>query len=101
MEYIKKNISSEAMDTLGLSKSNIIKGFLVLVGILLLLFVFIFLGIMGFTTNTTLGSIVNSIMPISAGGVLGGASATDITAKIKRIVPSIERVLSVLTITDV
>lgn len=101
MEHIKKTISSEAMNSLGLSKGNIIKGLLGLIAILLLLFVFIFLGIMGFTTGTTLGSVVNSLMPISAGGVLGGASVTDVTQKVKRIIPAIEKVFSVLTISDV
>jgi hypothetical protein len=78
MHYIKKNISQGAMDQLGLSKANLIKIFIVLVFILLLLFAFIFLGIAGFTTGTTLGSVVNSIMPVSAGGVLGNQTKDNI-----------------------
>ena len=101
MQYIKKTISKGAMDQLGLSKANLIKIFLALVFVLLLLFVFIFLGIMGFTTGSTLGSVVNSIMPISAGGVLGGGTQTKIQDKIKRIKPSIQRIIQVFTLSDI
>jgi len=101
MAYIKKTISTETMTTLGLSKAKIIKGLILLVCILLVLFVFIFLGIMGFTTNSTLGSVVNSLLPISAGGILSKASSGDVQQKIKRITSSVKQVLTVLTITDV
>ena len=101
MTYIKKTISRGAMDQLGLSKSNLVQVFLALVIILLLLFAFIFLGIMGFTTGSTLGSVVNSIMPISAGGVLGGGTQTKVSDKIKKIKPSIQRIIQVFTLSDI
>ncbi len=101
MVYIKKSISTGAMDQLGLSKKNLIKIFLVLVAILLLLFVFIFLGIMGFTTGSKLGSVVNSAMPISAGGILGGGTGDKLKEKIKRIQPAIQKIIQIFTLSDI
>jgi len=69
--------------------------------ILLLLFAFIFLGISGFTTNTTLGTVVNSILPVFAGGIVLKFNTVDVKSRIKRIEPIIEDALSALTSGDV
>ena len=45
--------------------------------ILLLLFVFIFLGITAFSTGGTFGSIINSILPVGAGFAVGQKSPID------------------------
>ena len=89
------------MANLGLSKANILKGIFVAIILLLIAFVFILCGISGFTTGSTLGSVVNSLMPIGAGGLLGRAGQLDVTEKIKQIANKIKEVLLVLTITDV
>ena len=98
--FLKNDMSTHAMAALGMSKPVIIKGLLGLIFILLLIFAFIFFGIAGFTTGSTLGAVTNTMMPMAGGGVLGGASGSDVEGKIKRIKPAIEEVFSVLTISD-
>ena len=100
-DYIKKKISIESIDDLGLSSTRIFLMSLFSIVILTFFFVFIIFGIMGFTTNTTLGAVVNSIMPIFAGALISRAGKTNINEKIARIGQSIDARLSVLTISDV
>jgi hypothetical protein len=101
MDYIRNHITKNTMSRLGFTRENIIRTLLVLIIILLLMFVFIFFGIMGFTTNSTMGSVVNALMPIIAGGILGKSSQETTKEKIKQIQPEIERVLRILTIENI
>ena len=94
-------VSNNTMAALGLSRSTIFRGILLLIFILLLMFIFIFLGIMAFTTHTTLGSVVNAMMPATAGGLLGAGSGEKTESKVKQIKPSIEKVFSVLTVGNI
>ena len=100
IEYIKDTISADAIESIGLSVSNITKTVLIALFILLLLFMFIFLGISGFTTNTTLGTVVNSFLPIIAGAIVFNASSLEVADNFRRIAPSIERAITVLTVSD-
>jgi len=68
--------------------------------ILLILFAFIFVGIAGFTTNSTLGSVVNSIMPISAGALVSRASSTDMASLIRGIKDKVLDRIRVFTTTN-
>jgi hypothetical protein len=88
------------MEELGLSKVTIIRLVILSVWILMLMFLFIFFGIMGFTTTSSLGSVVNALFPLIGGSLLGFGTAIKAKDKIKRILPTIFRVLRVLTISD-
>ena len=101
IRHIRRTISTEAIGTLSLSWKTMARTIVVGVFILLLLFAFIFLGISGFTTNTTLGTVVNSILPIFAGGIVLKFNTVDVKSRIKRIEPIIEDALSALTSGDV
>jgi hypothetical protein len=101
IDKMKEEIGGTAMVEMGLSRGTIIKTILFLVFILLLLFTFIFLGIMGFTTGSTLGSVVNSLMPIGAGGSLAGGTGASSEDKVKTIGPSVNKAMNVLTVKNV
>ena len=68
---MKQLIVEQGLDFLGFSKSQIFKILFVAIVFLLLFFAFIFMGIAAFTTGSTFGSVVNSILPISGGAVMG------------------------------
>jgi len=89
------------MDELGLSRRTSIAWILIAIIILGILFVFIYLGISSFTNNSTLGSVVNSLLPMMSGLLLNRGLYTDITEVTKRIKDSVEQRLSVLTMSDV
>jgi len=74
MDYIKTQISSGAMRQLGLSKKQLMAGFFATLLVLLFLFAFIFLGIIGFIGVSRFGTAVNSLLPVSAGGILSKVS---------------------------
>ena len=89
------------MDSLGFRLGEQIHKILIAILILLLVFAFIFVGIAGFTTSSTLGSVVNSIMPISAGGLIGKASEVDIGQMIRGIKSKVIDKIRTVTTTDV
>ena len=51
--------------------------FFLLLTVLLLLFMFIFLGIKAFSIGGTFGSIINSLLPIMAGLIVGKKKRVD------------------------
>lgn len=63
-----------ALDFLGLSSELLTLSLIILGIVLLLLLVFIFLGIQAFALGGTFGSVINSLMPMAAGGGAGGSS---------------------------
>lgn len=85
---------------MGFSNGNIAKVLLVAVTLLLLLFAFIFLGIAAFSTGSTFGSVINSIMPISGGAIMGKAKEINLDKLLDSIKDMILKVLSVLTTDD-
>ena len=101
VNFIKSQISDGAMDYLGLSKNKLLAVFAVSVSLLLFLFAFIFLGIIGFISASQFGTVVNSMLPLSSGGVLSKLrSPGNIDSKFGEIKEKILKVLSVLTIND-
>lgn len=71
MVMLTKTIATRALDKIGLSKEDIIWAFIFSILLLLLMFAFIFLGIFAFSTANGFNSVVNSIMPLSSGALLG------------------------------
>lgn len=67
MRYVYSKTEDAALEQMGLSTENLVIIFSTLLVILLLVFVFIFLGIAAFSVGGTFGSIINSIFPILAG----------------------------------
>ena len=101
VNFIKSQISDGAMDYLGLSKNKLLAVFAVSVSLLLFLFAFIFLGIIGFISASQFGTVVNSMLPLSSGGVLSKLrSPGNIDSKFGEIKEKILKVLNVLTIND-
>ena len=70
---------------MGYSKANVFKILASALIFLLLLFAFIFLGITAFTTGSTFGSIINSLLPISGGSILGKNKKIDLSKMIETI----------------
>lgn len=101
IEYIRLEISNRAVEQMGLSKKTLIKIFVISLSILLLLFAFIFLGIIGFITLSKFGTSINSLLPLSSGGILAKVrSVGDLGSKLQEIGPRIGNSLSVLTVND-
>lgn len=71
VELLEEELSDSAVARLGFSRAAIAKLLLVLCSILAGVFAFLFLGIASFTTGTTFGAVVNSILPLCAGGGMG------------------------------
>ena len=67
IEYVQSKRIGQALTLLGLSPNQLIFTFAMLTAILLLLFVFIFMGISVFSLGGSFGSIINSLLPITAG----------------------------------
>jgi hypothetical protein len=55
---------------------------------------------MGFTTGSTLGSVVNSLMPIGAGGALAGGTGSKVQDKAKTVGPAVNKSMNVLTVNN-
>ena len=68
------------------------KNLLLAVFTLVLLFVFIFMGVKGFATTGSFGAVINSVLPISAGGVTelstGEALPEELKEKIQALLKS-------------
>lgn len=101
MNYIRQEISEGAMNQLGLSRRNLARMFLVSLSILLCLFAFIFLGIIGFVGVSRFGTGVNSMLPVTAGGVVSKLRMTNNLEYImEEISRKIQKVLAIITINE-
>lgn len=67
IEYIKQQITQQAIDDLEVDMSQLINALIISIIILLLFFAFIFAGIIGFTVGNQFGSVVTSSIPMSSG----------------------------------
>ena len=69
MEYVEYKQARSTLRILGISASQLVALFVILLSILLLLFLFIILGVHAFTANGAgvFGSLINSVFPIGAG----------------------------------
>jgi len=75
MRVLEELVTERVLSEYGYAAPALIKKFLVAFLILALLFIFIFLGINAFSTNSSFQSVVNSSFPaLAAGGVGGGAA---------------------------
>ena len=79
--YIQFKRVGEALNILGLSRGQLIFLFIMLTIILLLMFGFIFVGIAAFSIGGTFGSIINSILPVSAGVAVSKQAPIDLNGK--------------------
>lgn len=66
--------------------------------VLLLTFVFLFLGIQAFSIGGTFGSIINSILPITAGVIVGKKKDVNEKAEHKKADQAYEKVETILQI---
>lgn len=62
---------------MGISTEDLILFFVMLVGFILLLFAFIFVGIAAFSTATNFNSVINSMLPVGSGGGVSKGSSFD------------------------
>lgn len=72
-KYVNDKKTSMSLEKLGISPALLALALGTLIIILILLFVFIFLGISAFTVGGTFGSIINSLIPMSAAGGAAGS----------------------------
>eukprot|EP00753_Platysulcus_tardus_P013610 PLAT3808.1.p1 GENE.PLAT3808.1~~PLAT3808.1.p1 ORF type:complete len:2608 (+),score=704.23 PLAT3808.1:801-7826(+) len=77
MATLQDQLLESLLHDLGVSTSVLLAMLLLLLTWLLGLFVFIFLGVAGFTTGTSFGAVINSLLPASVGGVLGRETEMD------------------------
>ena len=75
LKILRHEITTKAIETMGLSTTALLQLVVLSSFVLLLLFIFIFLGIEAFTTGTEFSAVINAMLPITAGGALSGASA--------------------------
>ena len=84
--HIEDLIIELAMETLGLSKEVIYKKLMFGIAYLVAFSIFLFLGVSAFTTGTTFGSVINSIIPIIASSaVFQGDAPSKIIGKASEI----------------
>ncbi len=100
MKYIEEKSSLSALEILGLSTTQLIMIFVTLLVVLLLLFVFIFLGIQAFAIGGTFGSIINSLLPISAGFTVGKKKDVDEKEEEKKASKAYEEVDHILQVEE-
>jgi len=100
LKYIEDKTTGDALDEVGMSYGALLKGFLGVVFILLMIFAFIFLGIAGFSNGGSFGAVVNSLLPISSGGILG-SKKEDIEGKMKKVEEITDKVVDLLESKDV
>lgn len=72
-KYVNEKKTSMSLEKLGISPALLALALGTLIIILMLLFVFIFLGISSFSVGGTFGSIINSVIPMSAAGGASGS----------------------------
>lgn len=83
MKYLNDKNTFMALDFLGISKGMLIIALIGLMTILLMLFVFIFLGIKAFAVGGGFGAVINSLMPMAAGAGVGGQKDEEKGKKVK------------------
>lgn len=86
---LREEVSKGVLARMGLDTTTIIIALSSLAFVILLMFAFIFLGIMSMTTGSGFGAVVNSILPVLAGG--GAASGEDPMKKLKEAGEKIEK----------
>eukprot|EP00747_Dinoflagellata_sp_TGD_P128376 gnl/TRDRNA2_/TRDRNA2_174524_c1_seq1.p1 gnl/TRDRNA2_/TRDRNA2_174524_c1~~gnl/TRDRNA2_/TRDRNA2_174524_c1_seq1.p1 ORF type:complete len:603 (+),score=96.81 gnl/TRDRNA2_/TRDRNA2_174524_c1_seq1:43-1809(+) len=95
-QYLEQKIAENSMGLLGRSWGRLMQILCAMIFILILLFVFITLGISAFVTGGAFGSVINSIMTISAGLGLSGkkaggsSSASEDQSKISGMVEEVQ-----------
>jgi uncharacterized membrane protein (DUF485 family) len=101
LNFIRQEISEGAMNQLGLSRRKLARMFIVSLSILLFLFAFIFMGIIGFIGVSRFGTGVNSMLPVTAGGVVGKLRMThNLEYIMEEISRKIQKVLAIITINE-
>lgn len=99
--YIKSEISRGAMDQLGLAKKKLVMIFVGSVLILILVFAFLFLGIIGFISVSKFGTAVNSILPMSSGGIISKMrDPGNLDSKINEISSKINNSMGIITVEE-
>lgn len=63
-----------SLEFLGISPTMLTVTLFMIAFVLLILFIFIFLGINAFAVGTTFGAIINSLLPLAAGGTVSGTT---------------------------
>eukprot|EP01006_Ploeotia_vitrea_P023713 TRINITY_DN56295_c0_g2_i1.p1 TRINITY_DN56295_c0_g2~~TRINITY_DN56295_c0_g2_i1.p1 ORF type:complete len:290 (-),score=56.78 TRINITY_DN56295_c0_g2_i1:81-884(-) len=97
VEIVEDQISSGVLAMLGLSTATMIKVFVTSIVLLLLIFVFIFCGIIAFTTGTAFAAVINSLMPAGAGVSVATSAKDKIQERVEQIKDKLEDMLEMLT----
>lgn len=77
MKLLEQSVSEDALARSGLSQGKILAAFASVSATLLALFAFIFLGIQAFTTGSSFGAVINSMIPLASGAGLGSGGTDD------------------------
>jgi hypothetical protein len=76
LDQLKEELSKDALSKLGFSNSQLAATLSVAVSLLLMFFVFLYLGIEAFTAGTSFGAVINSSLA-TFGGVAGTGEAEE------------------------
>ncbi|KAL4503518.1 hypothetical protein ABPG73_017261, partial [Tetrahymena malaccensis] len=96
-KYVNDKKTSMSLEKLGISPALLALALGVLVVILIALFIFIFLGIKAFTVGGTFGSIINSLIPMTAAlGVTGTQENKKDKLKEEEISNAIDKTLTII-----
>mmetsp|Transcript_26505 Transcript_26505/g.77946 ORF Transcript_26505/g.77946 Transcript_26505/m.77946 type:complete len:199 (+) Transcript_26505:3-599(+) len=99
-EYLRAELTMQAMLELGLSTMAIVGALVGLMGFVGLIFVFIFFGISAFSGGSPFEGVVNSLMPLSSGAFAGNQSKVDPREKLEGAVKVVEDLLERLGESD-
>jgi hypothetical protein len=76
INQLHEDVTDDVMVALGLDESTLLLGFATMMSVILLLLVFIFCGIMAFTTGSSFESVINSLFVAGSGAGVSGADET-------------------------
>eukprot|EP00753_Platysulcus_tardus_P018858 PLAT7024.5.p1 GENE.PLAT7024.5~~PLAT7024.5.p1 ORF type:complete len:4159 (+),score=1526.28 PLAT7024.5:947-12478(+) len=98
MQLLRDEVSGSALRRLGLSTHTLILLFIQVVGVLLLFFAFIFVGIAAFTTGSTFGSVVNSALTVGSGLSLSGSDGDSEEGASAKVEKTVDKVLETISL---
>jgi len=97
MKSLESQVTARVMTYVGLSTAMLVKIFILGLVLLLGLFVFIFVGIAAFNTNSTFATVINSLLPILAALGVNTSSLSSGTAEVKSLLPKAEDLVKQVT----
>ena len=95
MDMILSKVVYQTLRLLGMTIGDLIYISIVMLLLLLLLFVFIFLGIEALSDGSAFSAVINSILPLAAGGI-AASRRPDVQEKLKKMAMYVQKLIAKL-----